>query len=129
MAARSAMFSQIFESPRLHLITGQGVIGVDLDVVSQVRLETQLILQLGKEWLSFPLGFWEDLDLQGNVIQVSLFDDDHFELIGQPRNGTDHFFDGRGRQQNPFDFSDVVRPPGDSSLDHTERSSTGTGIL
>ena len=98
MAARSAMFSQIFESPRLHLITGQGVIGVDLDVVSQIRFETQLILQLGKEWILFALGFWEDLNLQGNVIQISLFDDDHFEFIGKAWNGTDHFFDGRGRQ-------------------------------
>ena len=44
-----SMFPQVLKSFGLHLVTRQGIERVNFDVVAQVRLQSELILQLGED--------------------------------------------------------------------------------
>ena len=81
---------------------------MNFNVVSQVRFQSKLIFQLGEDGFTIAFLIRQEFDLEGDVVEISLFCHHHLELIAQPLDGADHLFNGGGSEQDAFDLGDIV---------------------
>ena len=75
------MFSQVLKSFGLHLVSRQGVEGVDLDVIAQVGFQSKLIFQLDEDGFSVLFLLGQEFDLEGDVVEVPFLRNHYLEFI------------------------------------------------
>src|SRR4030043_1209868 len=114
---------QILESLGFEHVSGQRAIVVELEVVPQVGLQSELLHQPGFHRLALAFCFWAKLDLQGDSIDVTLLGHLHLELVPQLGETPNDLFDRRRRQEDTLNLGDVIGPSHDTALDHPESPS------
>ena len=81
---------------------------MNFDVITQIRLQPELILQLSQDRFPIPFLIRQDLHLQRDIVQVAFLGHDDFKFIAQPFDRPDHLFNRRRSYQNALDLRNIV---------------------
>ena len=122
------MFPQILEPLGFHIIPGKRPVVMELQDITQIGFEPELVLESCLDLLSLPFPSLQDLDLQHDTIDVSIFVYDDLEFVPKAVDAPYHFLDRRRRKEHSFDFGDVISPSDDTALDRAEGAAARAGF-